>query len=50
MSGHPPETVIAEKAVTGLQRGVTSTRWRDFLDLRSLAGTLTFRAGDFRNS
>ncbi|TDW29794.1 nucleotidyl transferase AbiEii/AbiGii toxin family protein [Cryobacterium psychrophilum] len=50
ISGHPPETVIAEKAVTVLQRGVTSTGWRDFLDLSSLAGALTFRAGDLRTA
>jgi hypothetical protein len=32
--GHPPETIIAERAVTILQRGATSTRWRDFAGLR----------------
>ena len=42
--GHPPETVIAEKAVTILQRGATSTRWRDYMDLRSLALSRSFSA------
>lgn len=42
--GHPPETVIAEKAVTILQRGATSTRWRDYMDLRSLAHSRSFSA------
>lgn len=40
--GHPPETIVAEKAVTILQRGATSTRWRDYMDLRSLAHSRTF--------
>lgn len=46
--GHPLPTVVAEKAVTIIQRGTTSTRWRDFLDLRSLARTHRFVAGDLR--
>jgi hypothetical protein len=35
--GHPLPTVVAEKTVTVLQRGTTSTRWRDFVDVRALA-------------
>jgi hypothetical protein len=31
--GHPLPTVVAEKTVTVLQRGTTSTRWRDFVDV-----------------
>ncbi len=46
--GHPLVTVVAEKAVTVLQRGTTSTRWRDFLDLRNLARTHPFTASDIR--
>lgn len=46
MMGHPPATVIAEKAVTVLQRGTQSTRWRDYVDLRNFARTRTFTAGD----
>ncbi|MCB2176692.1 MAG: nucleotidyl transferase AbiEii/AbiGii toxin family protein [Actinomycetales bacterium] len=46
--GHPLPTVVAEKAVTILQRGTTSTRWRDFLDLRSIARTHRFGAGELR--
>jgi hypothetical protein len=48
--GHPPETVIAEKAVTILQRGATSTRWRDYMDLRSLAFSRDFSAGTLRRA
>ena len=35
--GYAPETTIAEKAVTILERGVTSTRWRDYVDIVQLA-------------
>lgn len=31
--GYAPETTIAEKGVTILERGITSTRWRDYLDI-----------------
>ena len=42
------ETIIAEKPVTILQRGTTSTRWRDFVDIRHLAHTYPFLAGTLR--
>jgi hypothetical protein len=32
-----PETAIAEKGVTILERGITSTRWRDNVDIVALA-------------
>ncbi|TCP57470.1 nucleotidyltransferase AbiEii toxin of type IV toxin-antitoxin system [Tamaricihabitans halophyticus] len=35
--GYPPETTIAEKGVTILERGITSTRWRDYVDIVQLA-------------
>lgn len=35
--GYAPETTIAEKGVTILERGVTSTRWRDYVDIVQLA-------------
>lgn len=35
--GYAPETSIAEKGVTILERGVTSTRWRDYVDIVRLA-------------
>lgn len=35
--GYAPETSIAEKGVTILERGVTSTRWRDYIDIVQLA-------------
>lgn len=48
--GHPPETVVAEKSVTILQRGATSTRWRDYMDLRSLAHSRSFSAATLRKA
>jgi hypothetical protein len=35
--GYAPETIIAEKGVTILARGITSTRWRDYVDIVALA-------------
>jgi len=35
--GYAPETTIAEKGVTILERGTTSTRWRDYVDIVQLA-------------
>lgn len=35
--GYAPETMIAEKGVTILERGITSTRWRDYVDIVQLA-------------
>jgi hypothetical protein len=46
--GHPIATVIAEKSVTILQRGTTSTRWRDYVDIRGFQQTMWFTAGDLR--
>lgn len=37
MLGYAPETSVAEKGVTILERGITSTRWRDYLDIVQLA-------------
>lgn len=37
MLGYAPETVLAEKGVTILERGTTSTRWRDYVDIVRLA-------------
>jgi hypothetical protein len=34
--GYAPETTIAEKAVTILERGITNTRWRDYVDIVQL--------------
>lgn len=36
--GYRPETTIAEKGVTILERGITSTRWRDYVDIVQLFG------------
>jgi hypothetical protein len=35
--GYAPETTLAEKGVTILERGITSTRWRDYVDIVQLA-------------
>ncbi len=35
--GYAPETTIAEKGVTILESGITSTRWRDYVDIVQLA-------------
>jgi len=35
--GYAPETTVAEKGVTILERGTTSTRWRDYIDIVQLA-------------
>lgn len=35
--GYAPETTVAEKGVTILERGTTSTRWRDYVDIVQLA-------------
>ncbi|KAA1251860.1 nucleotidyl transferase AbiEii/AbiGii toxin family protein [Mycobacterium simiae] len=35
--GYAPETTVAEKGVTILERGITSTRWRDYVDIVALA-------------
>ena len=35
--GYAPETTIAEKGVTILERGITITRWRDYVDIVALA-------------
>ena len=34
--GYAAETTIAEKGVTILERGITSTRWRDYVDIVQL--------------
>lgn len=36
MLGYAPETIAAEKGVTILERGTTSTRWRDYIDIVQL--------------
>jgi len=37
MLGSAPETTVAEKGVTILERGTSSTRWRDYVDIVQLA-------------
>ena len=46
MLGYPIPMVLAEKIVTAAQRGITSTRWRDFADLYLLTGQHPFVAAE----
>ncbi|HKJ11060.1 MAG TPA: nucleotidyl transferase AbiEii/AbiGii toxin family protein [Ornithinimicrobium sp.] len=39
--GYAPETSVAEKGITILERGITSTRWRDYVDIVQLAEPLS---------
>ena len=39
LAAYPPELILAEKIVTAIQRGTANTRWRDFVDIASLAPT-----------
>ena len=48
--GYPIPMVLAEKIVTASQRGITSTRWRDFADLYLLAGQHRLVADDGRTA
>ena len=50
MWGYAPETIIAEKGVTILERGVTSTRWRDYVDIVRLADTQKLDVDELRRS
>ena len=50
MLGYPLVMVVAEKAVTMLTRGTTSTRWRDIVDLRSFSLTHDFSASELRGA
>lgn len=47
--GYAAETVIAEKAITILERGITSTRWRDYVDIIQLCKQ-GFDPAQFRQS
>jgi hypothetical protein len=44
LRGYPLEMVLAEKIITGIQRGVANTRWRDFGDIYQLVGRHRFQA------
>ncbi|MGH3544714.1 MAG: nucleotidyl transferase AbiEii/AbiGii toxin family protein [Mycobacteriales bacterium] len=48
MLGYPIPMVLAEKIVTASQRGITSTRWRDFGDIYLLTGQHPLVAGEVR--
>lgn len=50
MWGYAPETIIAEKGVTILERGIASTRWRDYVDIVRLADTQDLDPGELRRS
>lgn len=44
--GYQMVSVLAEKAVTGMQRGVANTRWRDWADMWTLTGKHIFEADE----
>ena len=46
--GYPIPMVLAEKIVTASERGITSTRWRDFGDLYLITGQHPLVAGEVR--
>lgn len=46
LRGYPLPAVIAEKAVTGMQRGIANTRWRDWADIWTLSQRHAFDAGE----
>jgi hypothetical protein len=48
MLGYPIPMVLAEKIVTAAQRGIASTRWRDFADIYLLTGQHPLLATDVR--
>lgn len=48
--GYRPETVIAEKGVTILERGTTSTRWRDYVDIVQLPARHTIDGAELRRA
>ncbi|WP_158603032.1 nucleotidyl transferase AbiEii/AbiGii toxin family protein [Jiangella rhizosphaerae] len=50
LRGYPVEMVVAEKVRTALQRGLASTRWRDFGDLYLLTGRVAFTAAAVREA
>lgn len=46
LQGYRMVSVLAEKAVTGMQRGVANTRWRDWADMWTLTGKHSFDADE----
>jgi Nucleotidyl transferase AbiEii toxin, Type IV TA system len=48
--GYPMTMVLAEKAVTALQRSTANTRWRDFGDVYQLTGQHSYSADVARGS
>jgi hypothetical protein len=48
MLGYSLPMVIAEKAVTALERGEANTRWRDFADILTIGGVHEISAGELR--
>lgn len=50
LRGYPMEMALAEKIVTAVQRGTTSTRWRDFGDIWTLSHNHTLRGTDLQEA
>ncbi len=50
LRGYPITSVLAEKLVTAMQRGVANTRWRDFADVHVLTNRHDLTASDLMGS
>ncbi len=50
LRGYPLHVVIAEKSVTGMQRGLANTRWRDWADLWTLSHRHEFNAAELQSA
>lgn len=50
LRGYRLPTVIAEKAVTGMQRGIANTRWRDWADIWTVSRQHAFNAEELAAS
>ncbi|TDC21524.1 nucleotidyl transferase AbiEii/AbiGii toxin family protein [Kribbella albertanoniae] len=50
LRGYPLAMVIAEKAVTAIERGTANTRWRDFADVLLISTAYPFAAAELRSA
>lgn len=48
--GYPISMVLAEKAITAIQRGTANTRWRDFGDIYQLSRRLPISSKELMNA
>jgi len=50
LRGYPMAAVVAEKAVTAMQRGAANTRWRDWADILTLSKRHAFDSSELAQS